>query len=93
MPELARFVRVDEAAQRTGMTPRAIDRRIGAGEISSFRDPRDRRHRLVAIEDLDQLMDVVPFGQDQAPAERQAVKQRTTRGATNQSEPFRGFFT
>jgi excisionase family DNA binding protein len=72
MPELARFVRVDEAARRTGLSERAIDRRIYAGEIEAFRDPVDRRHRLVKLEDLDRLTNVVPFGQDRAAAEQRA---------------------
>lgn len=68
MSELTQFVRVGEAAERTGLSERSIARRIGAGEIPAFRDPRDRRHRLVAVSDLGRLTNVVPFARDAAPA-------------------------
>ncbi len=73
MPEhLAQFIRVEEAAKRTGLSGYSIDRRICAGEISVYRDPRDRRRRLIAIGDLDRLTNVVPFVQDQSSAEQLA---------------------
>lgn len=73
MSELTQFVRVGEAAERTGLSERSIARRIGAGEISAFRDPRDRRHRLVAVSDLGRLTNVVPFAQDSNAASEQRI--------------------
>jgi len=72
MPDLSQFVRADEACRRTGLSERSLDRRIYAGEIPSFRDPRDRRYRLVAVEDLDRLTSVIRFEQDRPATEQRA---------------------
>ncbi len=61
MSDLSRFVRTDEACRRSGLSERNLARRIADGEIPAFRDPRDRRWRLIRIDDLPDLVGVVPF--------------------------------
>lgn len=61
MPDLSRFVRVSEACQLTGLTSYTLDRRLIAGEVPIFRDPTDRRRRLILVDDLSDLVSVIPF--------------------------------
>jgi hypothetical protein len=76
MPEAIskRFLRVPVVAERTGLSERLILRRIRAGEVEAFWDPRDRRFRVVAEEDLAQLTSVRRFGEGRrtSAAERMA---------------------
>ncbi len=74
MSDIAKFVRAEEVRERTGLTGRTLDRRLAAGLVEVFRDPRDKRRRLIAVEDLDRLLHVVRFDRDgrQAAAERAA---------------------
>lgn len=61
MPDLSKFVRAEEAQRRTGLSERSLDRRLAAREIPVYRDPLDRRHRLIAVSDLDSLLNVTPY--------------------------------
>lgn len=61
MSDLSRFVRKDEACRRSGLSERNLARRIADGEIPVFTDPRDRRFVLIRIDDLPDLVGVVPF--------------------------------
>ncbi len=72
MIDRKQFVRADEAIKRTGLSGFALDRRLAAGEIPVFRDPLDRRHRLIDVQDLDRLVRVVRIGQDRVAIERAA---------------------
>jgi excisionase family DNA binding protein len=55
------FVSVSEAAERTGINPHTLDRRLSRGEIEVYRDNRDRRRRLIRVADLDRLAQPVPL--------------------------------
>ncbi len=72
MNDRKQFVRAQEAQKRTGLSGFALDRRLAAGEIPTWRDPIDRRFRLIAEEDLDRLLNVTPFGRDRVAIERAA---------------------
>jgi hypothetical protein len=48
---------LDEAMQRYGVTRITLRRRILAGELILYADPRDLRRRLVARRDLDQMFE------------------------------------
>jgi len=65
MTDLAQYVGKEEAAVRAGLTSRALTRRLSAGEVRLFRDPRDRRRVLIPVEDLDRLS--VPILLDRRP--------------------------
>ncbi len=59
MPE--RFVTVTEAKRRVGLSAPTWCERVRRGEIVLYSNPRDRRSRLVAVEDLDRLMTPQPL--------------------------------
>lgn len=67
-----KFIRVEAVREATGLKPRTLDRRLASGEIAVFRDPLDRRRRLIAVDDLDRLVNVTPFGRDCSATERVA---------------------
>ena len=66
MPDLSRFVRPAEACKETGLSPYVLDRRLIAAGVPIFRDPIDRRHRLIRRDDLDELVGIIPFERRQA---------------------------
>lgn len=72
MSDLTKFIRATEVERRTGLSSRSLDRRLAAGEIPTYRDPLDRRRRLIAVEDLDRLLNVTPFVRDRSTAEQVA---------------------
>ena len=57
------FVDFREAQARTGLSSRALERRIASGICRAFRDPLDHRRRIVPVEDLDRLTAPVPITQ------------------------------
>ncbi len=61
MTNVAQFVGKEEAAVRAGLTARALTRRLSAGEVRLFRDPRDRRRVLIPVEDIDRLSAPTPL--------------------------------
>ncbi len=61
MTNLAQYVGKAEAAERAGLTARALTRRLSAGEVRLFRDPRDRRRVLIPVEDIDRLSAPTPL--------------------------------
>jgi hypothetical protein len=60
------FVPLHEVPARTGLSYRALRRRLAAGEIRVFRDPLDRRRRLVPLSEVEQLVDVAPITKKQS---------------------------
>lgn len=66
------FVSIEEAAQRTGLTPRALKRRRDEGHLTFYQSPADRRRRLIDMRELDDV--VRPFPMDGRTARREAVK-------------------
>ncbi len=72
MSDLTQFIRADEAIKRTGLSERSLDRRLASGMVPVYRDPLDKRRRLIAVKDLDRLIDVTPFGRDRQGAEQVA---------------------
>ena len=55
MIELSDFVRVEDVPARIGLSERMLRRRLAAGEVAVYQDPRDRRKRIVRIEEIDRL--------------------------------------
>jgi hypothetical protein len=65
MPDRSELIYVGEAAARVGLTDRSFRRRLAEGEIRIFRDPLDRRRRLVPVEDLPRLTTITPIDRSQ----------------------------
>ena len=47
-----KLVSIDRAATLAGMNERTFRRRVAAGEVVTLTDPRDRRRKLVRLDDL-----------------------------------------
>jgi excisionase family DNA binding protein len=54
------FIPIGEAARRMRVSRTLVLRRIRAGKIAAFHDPRDARKTLVRKADLDGLKDIRP---------------------------------
>ncbi len=70
MPE--QFVTVTEAKRRIGVSAPTWGERVRRGEIVLYSNPRDRRSRLVAVDDLDRLMTPRPINAQDGNPERAA---------------------
>ncbi len=55
------FVHIDRAAILAEMNERTFRRRIAAGELPTLTDPRDRRRKLVRVDDLRKYFGEVPM--------------------------------
>lgn len=49
------LISLDEATKQSGVSYGTIRRRILDGELVTYRDGRDRRKRLVSVQDLQKL--------------------------------------
>ncbi len=47
------FLTLDQAARRLGLSDATLRRRITAGEFTVYRNPRDRRTKLVRVKDVE----------------------------------------
>lgn len=54
------FVTVTEAHRRAGVSLTTLRDRARRGELVLYNNPRDKRSRLVALEDLDRLLTPQP---------------------------------
>lgn len=52
---------IARAARMAGMTPRTLRRRIAAGDVAAMTDPRDRRRKLIRLDDLRHYLGEVPM--------------------------------
>ncbi len=59
------FVTIGEAQRRIGVSHPTFRNRVRRGEIATFTNPRDRRSRLVAVEDLERLLTPRPISVQQ----------------------------
>ena len=50
------YVTITEAAARLGVSDPALRRRVLAGDLVTFTNPRDRRSRLIRLADLEAYM-------------------------------------
>jgi hypothetical protein len=50
------FVTFSEAQKRAGVSYPTLRDRVRRGELVIYANPKDRRSRLVAVDDLDRLM-------------------------------------
>ena len=57
------LVSIDRAASMAAMNERTFRRRVAAGEIATLTDPRDRRRKLVRLDDLRKYLGEVGFKQ------------------------------
>ncbi len=55
------FVTIGEAQRRVGLSSPTFRDRVRRGEIVVFSNPRDRRSRLVAVDDLEKLLTPRPI--------------------------------
>jgi excisionase family DNA binding protein len=55
------LVSIDEAAKRFDVSTDTVRRRIAQGRLTVFLDGRDRRRRLVSLEQLEQLLKPRPL--------------------------------
>ncbi len=55
------LVSIDRAAIMAGMNERTFRRRIAAGELPTLTDCRDRRRKLVRLDDLRKYLGEVPM--------------------------------
>jgi hypothetical protein len=60
MENRADFVSLEEAVRDFGTTRPALTRRIDAGELTVYSSGMDRRLKLIAKEDLAELMKIKP---------------------------------
>ncbi len=58
------YVTLAEAVRLIGTTRPALDRRIKAGDLEVFGSGLDRRLKLVARKDLDELVRIKPLTRD-----------------------------
>ena len=56
------YLTIAQACARLGISRATIQRMFGRGELTTYRDPRNRRVRLVKTEDVDRLYQPVPEG-------------------------------
>jgi hypothetical protein len=57
------LVTIVEATELAGMRERTFRRRVASGEVATVSDPRDRRRKLVRLDDLRQYMGELPLKQ------------------------------
>ncbi len=57
-----RLLSITAAAQEARVSRITLRRRLDESEIPSFRDPRDRRVRLIRASDLDRVLELQPIG-------------------------------
>ncbi len=57
------LVTIVQAAELAEMKSRTFRRRIASGELATLSDPRDRRRKLVRLDDLRQYMGELPLKQ------------------------------
>jgi excisionase family DNA binding protein len=55
------LVSIDEAAKRFDVSTDTVRRRVAQGRLTVFLDGRDRRRRLVSLEQLEQLLKPRPL--------------------------------
>ncbi len=60
-PGKPQLVPIGHAAHLSGMSQRTLRRRIAAGEVATLTDPRDRRRKLVRMDDLRRYLGEVPM--------------------------------
>jgi hypothetical protein len=51
-----------QAVQLSELPLRTFERRVRSGEITIYRDGRDRRKRLVSLEDVQRIRQPIPLG-------------------------------
>ena len=56
-----KLVSIDRAATLAGMNQRTFRRRVASGELVTLTDPRDRRRKLVRLDDLRKYLGEVPM--------------------------------
>ncbi len=66
------FVTITEAQRRAGVSLGTLRDRVRRGEIVVHTNPRDRRSRLVAVDDLERLMTPRPINAQDGNPERAA---------------------
>jgi excisionase family DNA binding protein len=54
------YLTMAEALTRLGISKATLQKRVRAGELPTYRDPRNKRVRLVKVEDVDRLAQPVP---------------------------------
>ncbi len=55
------LVSIDQAATLAGMNERTLRRRIAAGELPTMIDVRDKRRKLIRLDDLRKYLGEVPM--------------------------------
>ena len=73
MTQLDQYVDKREVATLTGMTTRAVERRMADGVVEVWRDPRDHRRRLIKRADIARLVELVAVPRRAAQAADLAV--------------------
>ena len=53
----SRLETIADAARRKGVSHETVRRRVLAGELKSFQNNRDRRQRLVSVEEVDRIFE------------------------------------
>ncbi len=71
MPD--QFLNLRQASRRLGLSEPALRTRIRSGEIRAFRDPLNRRVKLVALSDLDGYATPRPIASPRQPEEEATV--------------------
>lgn len=60
-----------DAAERSGLKPRTLEARIRRAGVVLYQDGRDRRMRLIAVDDLERLIEA-------RPVQRRTIEPETT---------------
>lgn len=58
--DISNYLTAKEVAQRTGIHPRTLDRRLHEGVLTVYVDPRNRHRRLIHIDDVATLTEINP---------------------------------
>lgn len=58
MMDTSQYLNVKQLAAKTGINARTLDRRLLEGVVPVYTDPKNRRRRLVHIDDVAKLTEV-----------------------------------
>ena len=70
---MAEYLSLTEAAARLSISRQLLHRRVLAGQLTVYRDPKNHRVRLLAVADLDRLAAPIPM----VPHRREAPERAT----------------